>query len=463
MRIKLLTLVLVIAGLSISSVEQVHANESLEALARQAVSEDLRERSSAITALREMGPAGLRVLFEVHAGEIARHLSEASASDLRPASSEWQRIASALDAVSRQRDSYASGLYWYTDLEQAKAAARESGRPILSLRLLGKLDEEFSCANSRFFRTVLYANRDVSGFLRDRFILHWKSVRPAPRVTIDFGDGRRLERTLTGNSIHYILDSQGRPVDALPGLYGPALFLRGLREAEVTARRTVWRDAEQRKEMLRRFHDSRMKAIIADWASDVAKVGGTLPVGIMTETPGSSGGNPPSAVVAAAVAVTKSVVEVNTVRAITTSTPITYDPQALARATDEATWAKIAGLHTADARLDGTSITLMRRHRPYMETTAAGAAESSIAREQFPRLVQNFERYLALDTVRNEYLLHTRLYKWFADGAAGADVEALNERVYAELFLTPGSDPWLGLFSPGTYTALENDGVIKVK
>ena len=69
MRIKLLTLVLVIAGLSISSVEQVHANESLEALARQAVSEDLRERSSAITALREMGPAGLRVLFEVHAGE----------------------------------------------------------------------------------------------------------------------------------------------------------------------------------------------------------------------------------------------------------------------------------------------------------------------------------------------------------------------------------------------------------
>jgi len=31
--------------------------------------------------------------------------------------------------------------------------------------------------------------------------------------------------------------------------------------------------------------------------------------------------------------------------------------------------------------------------------------------------------------------------------------------VYAELFLTPSSDPWLGLL-PGAYTGLENDGVV---
>jgi hypothetical protein len=33
-----------------------------------------------------------------------------------------------------------------------------------------------------------------------------------------------------------------------------------------------------------------------------------------------------------------------------------------------------------------------------------------------------------------------------------------NERVYAELFLTPGSDPWLGLVSPDTYLALTPGG-----
>ena len=48
---------------------------------------------------------------------------------------------------------YTSQLYWYTDLEAAKAQAKRLGKPILSLRLLGKLTDEFSCANSRFFRT----------------------------------------------------------------------------------------------------------------------------------------------------------------------------------------------------------------------------------------------------------------------------------------------------------------------
>ena len=57
-----------------------------------------------------------------------------------------------------------------------------------------------------------------------------KSVRPVPKVTIDFGGGRKLERTLTGNSIHYVLDADGRPVEAIPGLYGPQAFLVQLAE-----------------------------------------------------------------------------------------------------------------------------------------------------------------------------------------------------------------------------------------
>jgi len=38
-------------------------------------------------------------------------------------------------------------------------------------------------------------------------------------------------------------------------------------------------------------------------------------------------------------------------------------------------------------------------------------------------------------------------------------VNKLNEKVYASLFLTPGSDPWLGLFSTDLYTALDNGGI----
>src|SRR4029079_12375311 len=152
------------------------------------------------------------------------------ANPLAPATPEWQRLTAVLDAVSQQKDSYLSGLYWYTDLSQAQAAARAAGKPILSLRLLGKLNEEYSCANSRFFRTILYSNAQVSSMLRQKFILYWESERRVPRVTVDFGDGRKLERTLTGNSIHYILDSNGRVFDALPGLYGPGAFLRSLNQ-----------------------------------------------------------------------------------------------------------------------------------------------------------------------------------------------------------------------------------------
>jgi hypothetical protein len=146
------------------------------------------------------------------------------------ASPEWLRITAALDAVSQQRNSYLSGLYWYTDLEQAQRVSAQSGKPILSLRLLGKLTDELSCANSRFFRTVLYSNAAVSAILRDQFVLHWQMVRPVPLITIDFGDGRKLERTITGNSIHYVLDSDGKVIDAFPGVYGPQAFSRVLAE-----------------------------------------------------------------------------------------------------------------------------------------------------------------------------------------------------------------------------------------
>ena len=40
------------------------------------------------------------------------------------------------------------------------------------------------------------------------------------------------------------------------------------------------------------------------------------------------------------------------------------------------------------------------------------------------------------------------------------NLAAFNDRVYAELFLTPRSDPWLGLHQPSVYTAIERDGIV---
>src|SRR4051794_8465505 len=120
--------------------------ESLKSQAIVAVAENPSEATPAIDALRQAGPAGFDAFLAAHKEQIDKHLVEGSADS---ADAQWQRIKAALDSIAGQRDCYASKLYWFTDLEQAKAAAKAAGKPILSLRLLGKLTDEFSCANSR--------------------------------------------------------------------------------------------------------------------------------------------------------------------------------------------------------------------------------------------------------------------------------------------------------------------------
>ena len=259
----------------------------------------------------------------------------------------------------------ALSLNWYTDLDAAKAAAHREHKPILSLRLLGNLDEERSCANSRFFRTILYSDPQIAAEMRDHFILHWKSVRPVPKITIDFGDGRKIETTITGNSVHYLLDENGRVLDALPGMYTPEAFLNALRS----------------------FQEGRTPS---------------------SAQPRASAAN--AAILASRLTASKAVVETST---------LVY--------------------------LSNSSLDVIRdKGRPRTD-------------EEFARMIKRLKTTLAADTYRNENELRPVIRRWIAEGMT--DVETLNERVYAELFLTPSSDPWLGLLPADTYTALDNDGV----
>jgi hypothetical protein len=412
------------------STQIILANE----LARNAVSEDSTLSAPAIEELRALGPTGLQALMSEYAREINHHIANPTAAP----DAQWQRISTALDTVAQQKNSYISGLYWYTDLDSAKKASAASGKPILSLRLLGKLTDEFSCANSRFFRTVLYPNADVNAALRDRFVLHWQSVRPVPTVTIDFGDGRKLERTLTGNSIHYILDSQARTIDALPGLYGPKAFLSGLSSAETVFKLLAPKNDQERNFILSLYYGQQHNKIAAAWTIDTQKIGGKVPEGFRLVE-----GNKGDALLISPLALTKAITETSILRAMTMAN------EALGKITDEAAWKKIAQLHSSDAVLDDRSISLIKHQNP------------NLNERELAQLVQKFQDLLALDTVRNEYLMHTKLYTWIMKDPVRDDVEKLNEQVYAKLFLTPNSDPWLGLFSADVYTALDNGGVKK--
>jgi len=457
-----LTLFLTITGIACGPVCGVSKQQDLQTLAQQAVSEDSSQASSAIHTLRSIGPEGLNALLQAHGELLSKPADPALPRAPAKVDAGLTRLKAALDSVGQQKDCHASRLYWHTDFEQAKAAARASGKPILSLRLLGNLTDEYSCANSRFFRTALYANAGVSQYLRDHFVLHWKSVRPVPRITIDFGDGRKLERTITGNSIHYILAADGSPVDALPGLYGPKAFLKGLGQAEVVAREYGQRSGVDGKKFLQAYHQDRLREIAASWESDLTRLGigasGVIPVS--TAAVLQKGTTPPTAAEAGRVAVGKSMIEMPMVRSLA---PTSKPEQAFIPALgviEDVTWVRVAQLHAEDARLDEGSKSLMRAKNPTAFDASRLARAKVDVEDPLLRAVRSFERSIAEDTVRNEYLLHSRIHEWFAQDAMTTDVDWLNERVYTELFLAPSSDPWLGLAPKDVYTALPEDGLV---
>ena len=93
---------------------------------------------AAIAQLRAQGPAGLDKLRKAHR-PLIRKVKDASRRSLSiQEQARFARLRRAIDKVAAQRDAYVQGLYWYTDLEAAQAAAVGQGRPILSLRMLGR-------------------------------------------------------------------------------------------------------------------------------------------------------------------------------------------------------------------------------------------------------------------------------------------------------------------------------------
>lgn len=420
----LFSLLVTVLSLSIQSFAK-----SKTEFALNATSDNPIEAKEAITSLRSMGAEGLQEMFEVYEKEITQYMKTGEQN------TEWLKIAAALDAVSMQKDSYSSRLYWHTDFERAKLEAQKSSKPILSLYLLGNLNEEYSCANSRFFRSILYSNDNISKILRERFVLHWKSVRPAPRITIDFGDGRKLVTTITGNSIHYVLDSNGQPIDALPGLYGPAAFQDWLLQTDTLSKEL--KNEKNVRASLYNYHTSKLRTLMNNWRADLNTTKANLPTNAGTKKSNGS----PSAVDAAPLAVTKMVSLEGSILRSSARDALTLEAE-----TKFDEWKKIAALHQNEARINQDGIAFIKRQlMKYSE-------------EELKRLVANLEGYVALDTVRNEYLMHRKLHSWFLSGF-GNDLNSLNEKVYAELFLTPSRDPWLGLYSPDTFTAIDGGAI----
>lgn len=171
--------------------------------------------------------------LDTHAGELAEwdRLTRQLAADPSMAPRVAGRLAAlrpcitAFDRLSGQKDAWASRLYWFESWEAAQAESRRTGKPILALRMLGRLDEDASCANSRYFRTTLYAHPQIADRLRNKFVLFWHGVRPVPILTVQLDADHVLRRPIVGNSYHAIVSSDGDVQAVLPGLTSAETFL----------------------------------------------------------------------------------------------------------------------------------------------------------------------------------------------------------------------------------------------
>lgn len=428
----LLTLLVAIFGFSVLT----YADSTISAknLAEQAISDNKGEAAFAVRELRGLGAVGLQTLFENYAAGIELFKKTGDQTE------RWQRIAKALDTVAMQKDVYASKLFWHTDLAKAQAEAKRTNKPILSLRLLGNLNEEFSCANSRFFRAILYSNKQISDHLREEFVLHWQSVRPAPKITIDFGDGRKIERTITGNSIHYILNKDGEVIDALSGLNNPQVFFNFLSLGKhLDESMTRFSSNPQLKaQSINAFRANTHRALNVQ----INRIGQELKLKFdNTRRTARELEEMPPAIAAMTVATTKSGIEMPLLKSFIADMTKFGEQQI-----NLENWKQIAKLTSKQAKLDANSIAFIRRQN------------AKLSEQEFASMITKLEEFVSIDTARNELLLRPTILVWLAKDE-GKDLIKFNEKIYSELFLTPSADKWLGLYAPDIYTALDGNGV----
>ncbi len=407
--------------------------------------------------------------------------------DAAPATSPLRaQLERAVDAEAGQRYATISRLFWYTDIDAAKAAAKTSGRPILSLRMLGELTNDLSCANSRFFRTALYADPSVSAYLRNHFVLHWSSERAIPIVTIDMGDGRKLVRTTTGNGAHYILDQDGQPIDALPGLYAPAQFIAGLKTAEAIAYKVRNLPTAQRNTIVAAYHRNAQRSAEKQWANRqgvntvrvrdqlasaddvkryIDKAQRATMAKAFVEVPDLQTiklGPTPASIRASAdewrvigqamfgYGTTQTIARANDAARVEATILVGSDTKSMAAAG----WKSgPTAILSAPAR----ALFLQLRHALPIGAAQPNAASDALA-------LATFEALIVADTAQNEFKLHQQVHALFVRAltqqpAAAGEFAAINAAVYATIFATPSNDPWMGLVQADAFTGLPGDGI----
>jgi hypothetical protein len=438
-------------GVDAVDLAELDADALITLALQQADDPELREAIG--QRLRTGGPAQLDALISEYRELPNRPQLEDAA---------WRAL---IDEVAGQRDAHYGGLFWHMDLSAALADAGASGKPVLSLRMLGELTSEYSCANSRLFRTLLYADPELAAWLEHNFVLHWSSERPVPRVAIDFGDGRVVERTITGNSAHFVLDASGRTLDVIPGLWSTASFRAALTESlALHGRLAHVRTEQQWRAKLAAHHEAAFALAAARLTDELTFVRGkrqdlAVVQAWLGAAPGVVGRVP--AVKAVPIAIGKAKIEAPILAAapgvLGGAASGTRIETGEVGPRDDLERLVIGTRLASDAALHPNTLAIIAAERPL-----DGLVPEEQLAEATQAMLENLLASLRQDTAKNALELHPRVHAELAQrardrGSLGfADIDAW---VYASLFETPAEDPWLGLVDATVYTGLVGGGL----
>jgi hypothetical protein len=100
----------------------------------------------------------------------------------------------------------------------------------------------------------LFSRENVAAYINNAFEPAWESVRPVPTVTIDFGNGIVLTRTLHGNIASYVCNADGKVLDVIPGIYTPDVYVQRLNELSLLANYLRVRTPEVGGQFLKEYH-----------------------------------------------------------------------------------------------------------------------------------------------------------------------------------------------------------------
>lgn len=105
----------------------------------------------------------------------------------------------------------------------------------------------------------MFSDGEIASQIEAGFEPVWQGLRAVPTVTIDFGNGNLVRRTLRGNIATYVCTKAGQVVDILPGIYEPRVFAAKLEQLQLLAKH-LSQSREINKELIE-YHRRSVRAL----------------------------------------------------------------------------------------------------------------------------------------------------------------------------------------------------------